>query len=315
MEMPAVNRVQAQVLRGAVGAARIRTAPRRGSGSSTAGRSSCCCPARRARCGRCSRRFSPSGSSRSRGGARLYRRVIKIAGRTESDVEQVAQPVYSTFAAVAAAGLDQHPGRARARSNCTSSVRADAVGDGDATFSTRDGGDRGRRRRATSSAPTGGRSSRSSATCCAQRGMADWRRRVVHRRPGLVAPHGRRREFRLRASAASSATATGEDRAARRVRGDDPRARCGQRAGRPGDGRRDARRARGSTWPSGSPESPVQAEGRRRSRSGPSSSPWRRQSGPQVRRLLFPGGREQVKFQASQAALNLVRRVLEVGRS
>jgi nicotinamide-nucleotide amidase len=31
------------------------------------------------------------------GGARLYRRVLKIAGRTESDVETVAQPVYSTF--------------------------------------------------------------------------------------------------------------------------------------------------------------------------------------------------------------------------
>jgi nicotinamide-nucleotide amidase len=30
-------------------------------------------------------------------------------------------------------------------------------------------------------------------------------------------------------------------------------------------------------------------------------------SGAQVRRFLFPGGREQVKFQASQAALNMVR--------
>ncbi len=32
-------------------------------------------------------------------GARLYRRVVKIAGRTESDVEQVTRPVYSRFAA------------------------------------------------------------------------------------------------------------------------------------------------------------------------------------------------------------------------
>lgn len=30
-------------------------------------------------------------------GARIYRRVLKIAGRTESDVEQVAQPVYSRW--------------------------------------------------------------------------------------------------------------------------------------------------------------------------------------------------------------------------
>ncbi len=33
--------------------------------------------------------------------------------------------------------------------------------------------------------------------------------------------------------------------------------------------------------------------------------------GQQVRRFLFPGGREQVKFQASQAALDMLRRVLQ----
>jgi nicotinamide-nucleotide amidase len=33
------------------------------------------------------------------GGARVYRRMLGIAGRTESDVEQVAQPVYSTWLA------------------------------------------------------------------------------------------------------------------------------------------------------------------------------------------------------------------------
>ncbi len=35
-------------------------------------------------------------------------------------------------------------------------------------------------------------------------------------------------------------------------------------------------------------------------------------SGTAVRRFLFPGGREQVKFQASQAALNMVRQLLSV---
>jgi len=34
-------------------------------------------------------------------------------------------------------------------------------------------------------------------------------------------------------------------------------------------------------------------------------------SGSVVRRYLFPGGREQVKWFASQTALNMVRQVLE----
>ncbi len=33
--------------------------------------------------------------------------------------------------------------------------------------------------------------------------------------------------------------------------------------------------------------------------------------GQTVERFRFPGGREQVKFQASQAALNMLRRVME----
>jgi nicotinamide-nucleotide amidase len=36
-------------------------------------------------------------------------------------------------------------------------------------------------------------------------------------------------------------------------------------------------------------------------------------SGSVVRRYLFPGGREQVKWFASQAALNMVRQVLQEG--
>jgi nicotinamide mononucleotide (NMN) deamidase PncC len=35
-------------------------------------------------------------------------------------------------------------------------------------------------------------------------------------------------------------------------------------------------------------------------------------SGTAVRRFLFAGGREQVKFQASQAALNTVRQLLSL---
>ena len=51
MEMPAVNRVQSRCCV-APSSCRIRTAPRRGSGWNTPARRSCCCPARRARCGR-----------------------------------------------------------------------------------------------------------------------------------------------------------------------------------------------------------------------------------------------------------------------
>jgi nicotinamide-nucleotide amidase len=98
MQMPAVNRVQAQVLSGAAVLANA---------SGTA-------PGQWVEYGRqivvllpgppremrpmleqvLAQRLEPLAR-----GVRLYRRVIRIAGRTESDVEQVAQPVYSRFAA------------------------------------------------------------------------------------------------------------------------------------------------------------------------------------------------------------------------
>ena len=99
MEMPAVNRVQAQVLQGRRGAPecqrhRAGAVDRaRVAGRPAAARAA----ARDASDARAP--FWPSGSTPRASGARLYRRVLKIAGRTESDVEQVTQPVYSRFAA------------------------------------------------------------------------------------------------------------------------------------------------------------------------------------------------------------------------
>jgi nicotinamide-nucleotide amidase len=97
MEMPPVNRVQAQVLRGAVVLSNANgTAPgqwiERGSQIVLLLPG----PPREMRPmleAVLAERLEPRAS-----GARLYRRVIRIAGRTESDVEQVTQPVYSRFA-------------------------------------------------------------------------------------------------------------------------------------------------------------------------------------------------------------------------
>src|SRR5512140_1931564 len=96
VEMPAVNRVQAQVLAGASvldnpngtapgqwiehGGARVVLLPG---------------PPREMQpmlVAALDERLAPMC-----GGARLYRRVILVAGRAESQVEQVAQPIYSTW--------------------------------------------------------------------------------------------------------------------------------------------------------------------------------------------------------------------------
>jgi nicotinamide-nucleotide amidase len=98
LEMPAVNRVQAQVLRGAEILPNPNgTAP--GQWVEHGGRTLVLLPGppremRPMIDAALAERIEPRA-----GGARVYRRVLKIAGRTESHVETVAQPVYSTFAA------------------------------------------------------------------------------------------------------------------------------------------------------------------------------------------------------------------------
>jgi nicotinamide-nucleotide amidase len=96
MEMPPVNRVQAQVLRGAAVLSNPNgTAP----GQWVEHRDKIVVllpgPPREMRPmidAALAERIGPLAA-----GVRMYRRVLKIAGRTESDVETVAQPVYSAF--------------------------------------------------------------------------------------------------------------------------------------------------------------------------------------------------------------------------
>jgi nicotinamide-nucleotide amidase len=98
MEMPAVNRVQAQVLTGAAVLPNANgTAPGQWVEYGSQAVLLLPGPPREMRPmleAVLAERLEPRAS-----GVRLYRRVIKIAGRTESDVEQVTQPIYSRFAA------------------------------------------------------------------------------------------------------------------------------------------------------------------------------------------------------------------------
>ena len=88
------------------------------------------------------------------------------------------------------------------------------------------------------------------------------------------------------------------------------RARRRQRAGRAGHGRRRRDPVRAPTSASASRGSPDRPAARPRSRSAWSSSRRSRRSERRCRTFRFYGEREHVKFQASQAALDMVRRLL-----
>ncbi len=207
------------------------------------------------------------------GGARLYRRVIKIAGRTESDVEQVTQPVYSRFAEwqpPVATSILAAPGQIELHFSvrAENAERGDAILDratreivavvGDDVFST-DGrsleqvvGDLLRRRGwriATAESCTGG--------LVASRltdvpGSSDYVER------GVV---GYSNQAKTELLGVPEDVIVG--------------ARGRERGGRRRDGRGHARPGRASTSPSGSRASRVREAAARRSRSGPSSWPWR----------------------------------------
>ena len=70
----------------------------------------------------------------------------------------------------------------------------------------------------------------------------------------------------------------------------------------------------GATSASASPASRAGRRDRRRSRSAPSRSPSSSDDEARVRTFQFVGGREQVKFQAAQAALNMLRLMLDCAR-
>ena len=64
------------------------------------------------------------------------------------------------------------------------------------------------------------------------------------------------------------------------------------------------------TWASASPASRARTGAPPRSRSGLVFVAIDGAAGTRVRRILFPGGRERVRFQATQVALEMLRRGL-----
>jgi nicotinamide-nucleotide amidase len=307
MEMPAVNRVQAQVLRGAVVLPNANgTAPGQWIEHGSQIVVLLPGPPREMRPmldALLAERLEPRA-----GGARLYRRVVKIAGRTESDVEQVTQPVYSRFAAwqppvttsiLAAPGQIELHFSVRAEN----AERGDAILGratsetlavvGDDVFST-DGrsleqvvGDLLRGlgwRMATAESCTGGLvASRLTdvpgSSDYLERGVVAYSNRAKTELLGVpedvIAAHGAVSEAVGEAMAAGMRTRAGVDVAVGIT---------------------------GIAGPGGGSEAkPV----------GTVVVAVASASGLVVRRHRFPGGREQVKWFASQTALNMVRQVLE----
>ena len=307
MEMPAVNRVQAQVLRGAAVLPNANgTAP--GQWLERGARSVVLLPGPPREMRPMFEAVLAEWLQPLARGARLHRRVIKIAGRTESDVEQVTQPVYSRFATwqpPVATSILAVPGQielhfsVRAESGedarsilarATSEILAVA---GDDVFST-DGrsleqvvGDLLRRRGwriATAESCTGGLvASRLTdvpgSSDYVERGVVAYSNRAKTDLLGvpeaLMLEHGAVSEPVGEAMAAGMRERAGVDVAVG---------------------------VTGIAGPGGGSESkPV----------GTVAVAVAWASGSVVRRYLFPGGREQVKWFASQTALNMVRQVLE----
>jgi len=311
MVMPAVNRVQAQVLRGAEVLANPNgTAPGQWLAQGDKFVVLLPGPPREMRPmidAALTARVDPLVC-----GVRLYRRVLKIAGRTESDVETVAQPVYSTFVRwdpPVSTSILAAPGQIELHF----SVRAPSAGDGETileqatremlavvgpdVYST-DGrsleqvvGDLLRAkgwRIATVESCTGGLLS-SRLTDVA--GSSDYVQAgvVCYANTSKTALLGVPAETIAEHGAVSEAvgTAMAEGMRARALQGGIPVDVAVAITGIAGPG-------------GGTGQKPV----------GTVVVVVAAPSGTTVRRFLFPGGREQVKFQASQAALNLVRQVL-----
>jgi nicotinamide-nucleotide amidase len=307
MEMPAVNRVQAQVLRGAAVLANANgTAP--GQWVEHGRQIVALLPGPPREMRPMLERVLAQRLEPLTLGARLYRRVIKIAGRTESDVEQVAQPVYSQFAEwqppvwtsiLAAPGqIELHFSVRADHADQAESILARATSEivaviGDDVFST-DGrslehvvGDLLRFRSwriATAESCTGGLvASRltdvAGSSDYVERGVVAYSNRAKTELLGVpeevILTHGAVSEPVGEAMAAGIRERAGVEIAVGIT---------------------------GIAGPSGGSDAkPV----------GTAVIAVASPSGVRVRRFVFPGGREQVKTFASQTALNMVRLVLE----
>ena len=204
-------------------------------------------------------------------GSGLFRRVLKITGRAESDVDAQAQPVYGRWTSqrvpisttiLAVLGQIELHLTAQAANQADADAALDAAVQelqdvlGPSVYSV------------------DGRALEQVVGDLLREHAADDRgRRIVHRRAAGVAPDRRARQLRLRRPRRRLLQQPAEDRARRRAGGADRGARRGQRAGGAGDGRGAFDRAPARTSASASPASPVPAAARRRSRSAPSPSP------------------------------------------
>jgi len=241
-------------------------------------------------------------------GARIYRRVLKIAGRTESHVEQVAQPVYSTWqrwtppvatSILASPGqIELHLSVRAEKPEAGEAALARAAGEmravlGSDVYST-DGrsleevvGELLRARGwkvATAESCTGGLvcsrlTDVAGSSDYVERGVVCYSNRakteLLGVPPGMIEEHG----------AVSEPVGLAMAQGARERAGVDIAVGVTGIAG-PGGG---------------TEQKPVGMV--------VVAAAWA--GGQAVERLHFPGGREQVKFQASQAALNMLRRVME----
>lgn len=306
LDMPAVNRKQAQVIQGATVLANANgTAP--GQWIDVDGKLVVLLPGPPREMRPLLDRVIAERLAPAAGGARIYRRVLKIAGRTESHVEQLAQPVYSAWTAweppvstsiLAAPGQIELHFSVRAASEQEGVAVLDRATDamlaalGDDVYST-DGraleqvvGDLLRARGwrvATAESCTGGLvASRltdvAGSSDYVDRGFVcysnDAKTELLGVPEAMIREHG----------------AVSEPVGIAMARGARERARVDLAVG-----------ITGIAGPGGGSEhkpvgTVVVAV------SGP--------AGDEVRTFQFPGGREQVKFQSSQAALNMLRRAV-----
>jgi nicotinamide-nucleotide amidase len=309
LEMPDINRRQARVLRGACVLGNANgTAP--GQWIEHEGRIVLLLPGPPREMRPMLERVVSERLGPRSGGARIYRRVLKIAGRTESHVEEVAQPVYSAWqrwTPPVATSILASPGQIELHL----SARAETAGAGEAVLSRAAGelvavlgadvystdgrsleevvGQLLRARGwtvATAESCTGGLvCSRLTdvagssdyvergVVCYSNRAKTEWLgvpRATIEEHGAVSEPVGLEMALGARARAAVD-IAVGV-------------------TGIAGPG-------------GGSEQKPVGTV--------VIAVAWA--GGRRVERFRFPGGREQVKFQASQAALDMLRRALESG--
>ena len=237
----------------------------------------------------------------------LFRRVIKITGRTESDVDATVQPVYGRW-----------PSQAVPISTTILAV----LGQIELHLTAQRAGPRGGRARARR---RGRRTSGGARRGHLQRGRAGTRSRgrstaarsrahdrdggILHRRTAVVAPDGYSGQLRVHAAGRRLLQQRIEDQLAGRSRDINRDAAPSANRWRRPWPRASARRRR-RTSASASPASPALAAARRRSRSAPVAIAVSAPGDERVRTFQFFGGRDLVKFQSAQAALNMLRLML-----